>query len=126
MTERRESNIPTKSQIFSHLAQLTSVDKHFYHVSTTLFFLSSFLLLSHWAKEKDCIAFKPLCIDCFGNVGSNNHIMNPIHRLYVLSYLLTCIYNYNNSFYIDIFVLMTYVANSLLNPAIYALRIPGF
>ena len=30
------------------------------------------------------------------------------------------------NFYIDIFVLMTYVANSLLNPAIYALRIPGF
>lgn len=55
-------------------------------------------------KKKDCIALKLLCSDCFGNVGSNNHIMNPIHRLYVLSYLFTCISIYDNSSYIDIFV----------------------
>ena len=108
----RESNILTKSQISSwqiaknfpillNLLQLISI---FIMWAPYYFFCPHFSCCLIEQKKKDCIAFKPLCIDCFGNVGSNNYIMNPIHRLYVLSYLLTCIFNYDNSFYIDIFV----------------------
>lgn len=107
----RESNILTKSQIswqiaknFPILLNLLQLISIFIMWAPHFFFFPPFSYCLIEQKKKDCIAFKPLCIDCFGNVGSNNHIMNPIHRLYVLSYLLTCISNYDNSSYIDIFV----------------------
>ena len=107
----RESNILTKSQIswqiaknFPILLNLLQLISIFIMWAPHYFFCPPFSCCLIEQKKKDCIALKPLCSDCFGNVGSNNHIMNPIHRLYVLSYLFTCISIYDNSSYIDIFV----------------------